>query len=55
MSHLIHIELDRLEGSLVRVIGLIERRGFHIDAMELYDLGEDRRGASVTVRPGRCS
>ena len=51
MSHLIHIELDRLEGSLIRVIGLIERRGFHIDAMELYDLGEDRRGASVTVRP----
>lgn len=51
MSHLIHIELDRLEGSLIRVIGLIERRGFHIDAMELHDLGEDKRGASVTVRP----
>ncbi|HEX7800698.1 MAG TPA: ACT domain-containing protein [Asticcacaulis sp.] len=51
MSHLIHIELDRLEGSLVRVIGLIERRGFHIDALELYGLGEDRRGATVTVRP----
>jgi acetolactate synthase-1/3 small subunit len=48
---LIHIELDRLEGSLIRVIGLIERRGFHIDAMELFDLGDDKRGASVTVRP----
>ncbi|ESQ88477.1 hypothetical protein ABAC460_15705 [Asticcacaulis sp. AC460] len=50
MSHLIHIELDRLEGSLLRVLGLIERRGFHIDQMELYDLGE-KRGLSVTVRP----
>ncbi|MEI9903938.1 MAG: hypothetical protein WDN06_08100 [Asticcacaulis sp.] len=28
MSHLIHIELDRLEGSLLRVLGLVERRGF---------------------------
>ena len=50
MSHLIHIELDRLEGSLLRVLGLIERRGFYIDQMELYDLGE-KRGLSVTVRP----
>ncbi|EGF91369.1 hypothetical protein ABI_27840 [Asticcacaulis biprosthecium C19] len=51
MSHLIHIELDRLEGSLLRVLGLIERRGFHIDEIELYDLGEDKRGLSVTMRP----
>lgn len=51
MSHLIHIELDRLEGSLLRVLGLIERRGFHIDVIELYDLGEDKRGLSVGVRP----
>lgn len=50
MSHLIHIELDRLEGSLLRVLGLVERRGFHIDAAELYDLGE-KRGLSLTVRP----
>ncbi len=51
MSHLIHIELDRLEGSLLRVLGLVERRGFHIDGAELYDLGPDRRGLSLTVRP----
>ncbi|ESQ77616.1 ACT domain-containing protein [Asticcacaulis sp. AC402] len=50
MSHLIHIELDRLEGSLLRVLGLIERRGFHLDQLELYDLGE-KRGLSVTLRP----
>lgn len=50
MSHLIHIELDRLEGSLLRVLGLIERRGFHIDAIEMFDLGADKRGLNVTVR-----
>jgi acetolactate synthase regulatory subunit len=50
MSHLIHIELDRLEGSLLRVLGLIERRGFHIDGIELFDLGETKRGLNVTVR-----
>lgn len=51
MSHLIHIELDRLEGSLLRILGLVERRGFNIDGAELYDLGEDKRGLSLTVRP----
>ena len=50
MSHLIHIELDRLEGSLLRILGLVERRGFFIDGAELYDLGE-KRGLSLTVRP----
>jgi len=51
MSHLIHIELDRLEGTLLRILGLVERRGFHIDQMELYDLGEDKRGLTITARP----
>lgn len=51
MSHLIHIELDRLEGSLLRILGLVERRGFHINELELYDLGEDKRGLTITVRP----
>ena len=50
MSHLIHSELDRKEGSFMRILGLIERRGFHIDALELVDLGEDKRGLNVTVR-----
>jgi acetolactate synthase regulatory subunit len=51
MSHLIHIEIDRLEGTLIRILGLVERRGFHIDELELYDLGEDRRGLTLKVRP----
>lgn len=55
MNHLIHIELDRLEGTLLRILGLVERRGFHIDQMELYDLGEDRRGLTITARPRDAS
>jgi len=55
MSHLIHIELDRLEGSLLRILGLVERRGFHIDAAELYELSEDKRGLTLTVRPRDAS
>jgi len=51
MNHLIHIELDRLEGTLLRILGLVERRGFHIDGLELYDLGEDKRGLTLNVRP----
>ena len=51
MNHLIHIELDRLEGTLLRILGLVERRGFHIEGAELYDLGEDKRGLTLAVRP----
>lgn len=51
MNHLIHIELDRLEGTLLRILGLVERRGFYIDGADLYDLGEDKRGLTLVVRP----
>ncbi|HTQ15233.1 MAG TPA: ACT domain-containing protein [Rhizomicrobium sp.] len=46
----IHIELDRAEGSLQRLIGLIERRGFHIDGMAMAGAGEHRT-VSIEVRP----
>ena len=36
-TFLIHIE--RNEGALQRLIGLIERRGFHIDRMNVADAG----------------
>ncbi|MFT3996880.1 MAG: ACT domain-containing protein [Asticcacaulis sp.] len=51
MSQSIHIEIDRLEGTLLRILGLIERRGFHIDAIELFEIDAETRGLSVTVRP----
>ena len=50
------IQIDRADGSLQRLIGLVERRGFHIDGMALADEGAFRRIA-LTVRgrdAGRC-
>ena len=56
MSDTIHIQIDRADGSLQRLIGLVERRGFHIDGMSMADEGPSRRIA-LTVRgrdSGRC-
>ncbi len=52
----IHIRIDRADGSLQRLIGLVERRGFHIDGMSMADEGAFRRIA-IRVRgrdAGRC-
>ncbi len=39
-TFLVHI--DRTEGALQRLIGLIERRGFDIDRMNVADVGGHR-------------
>jgi len=49
MSDTIHIRIDRADGSLQRLIGLVERRGFHIDGINMADEGAMRRIA-LTVR-----
>lgn len=49
MSDTIHIQIDRADGSLQRLIGLVERRGFHIDGINMADEGATRRIA-LTVR-----
>lgn len=57
MSDTIHIQIDRADGSLQRLIGLVERRGFHIDGMSLSDEGAMRR-VQLQVRgrdEGRCT
>lgn len=51
------IQLDHAEGSLQRLIGLIERRGFHIDQLAVSDAGAHRE-VRVAVRGrdnGRCA
>ena len=56
MSSTIHIQIDRADGSLQRLIGLVERRGFHIDGINMADEGTFRNIA-LTVRgrdAGRC-
>jgi acetolactate synthase-1/3 small subunit len=57
MSDTIHIQIDRADGSLQRLIGLVERRGFHIDAMSLSEEGAMRQ-VRLQVRgrdDGRCT
>jgi acetolactate synthase regulatory subunit len=50
------IQMDHAEGSLQRLIGLVERRGFHIDSMSVINHGAYREvRVAVRVRePGRC-
>jgi acetolactate synthase II small subunit len=60
MNDTLHIHLDRAEGSLQRLIGLIERRGFEIQAMVVGDHDHDiaTRTLKVSVRArdaGRCT
>ncbi|MEQ1817737.1 MAG: ACT domain-containing protein [Terricaulis sp.] len=57
MTSQILIQLDHAEGSLQRLIGLIERRGFHIDQLAVSDAGAHRE-VRVAVRgrdDGRCT
>ena len=57
MTDTIHIQIDRADGSLQRLIGLVERRGFHIDGMSLSDEGAMRR-VQLQIRgrdEGRCT
>lgn len=49
MTDTIQIQIDRADGSLQRLIGLVERRGFHIDGINMADEGDFRRIA-LTVR-----
>ena len=56
MSDTIHIQIDRADGSLQRLIGLVERRGFHIAGINMADEG-GFRNIALTVRgrdAGRC-
>jgi acetolactate synthase II small subunit len=43
------IQIERSEGALQRLIGLIERRGFHIDRMNVADAGAHQE-VRVAVR-----
>ena len=40
MSSTIHIQIDRADGSLQRLIGLVERRGFHIEGVSMAVRGQ---------------
>lgn len=42
MTDTLLIQIDRADGSLQRLIGLIERRGFEIERMSVSDAGAHR-------------
>lgn len=48
---IIHVEIDRAEGTLLRILGLVERRGFFIETMEMCGLGEEMRGLTLGIQP----
>lgn len=53
----LHLHIDRADGSLQRLIGLVERRGFHIDGLSLSEDGSGRR-VEMAVRgrdAARCT
>ena len=43
MRDILNLNIDRADGSLQRLIGLVERRGFHIDGLKLTEAGAERR------------
>lgn len=49
MTDTVHILIDRADGALQRLIGLVERRGFFIDGMNMEPEGAALR-ISLTVR-----
>lgn len=56
-ANTLHLHIDRADGSLQRLIGLVERRGFHIDGLSLCEEGSSRR-VEIAVRgrdAARCT
>ncbi len=56
MRDILNLNIDRADGSLQRLIGLVERRGFHIDGLNVSEAGAERR-VELVVRgrdAGRC-
>ena len=49
MSDTIHIQIDRADGALQRLIGLVERRGFLIDGIDMASEGA-ALNIAMTVR-----
>lgn len=56
MSHSLLVDVDWAEGTLQRLIGLIERRGFEIVDIDMVRIGDVRRiEAIVRARSGERS
>jgi len=49
MKHILHIQLRSSEGAVLRALGLMERRGFRLDACTVGEAGGDGRAMEVSV------
>ena len=54
MKYSLHIQLRSTEGAVLRTIGMIERRGFRIDTMQLSEPAGDGRTLAVSVSSDRA-
>jgi len=55
MNHTLKIQLSGSEGAVIRALGLIERRGYHLDRCSVGETGTNGRAMEVQVsssRPG---
>jgi acetolactate synthase II small subunit len=55
MNHTLHIQLSGVEGSVIRALGLIERRGYSLENCTVSKADADGRRMEVSVsssRPG---
>lgn len=53
MRHQLHIQLRVCEGAIIRTLGLIERRGFRLDAVTVGEAQGDGQSMDVIVSGDR--
>ncbi len=53
MKHTLHIRLRPSEGAVLRTLGLVERRGFLLDSMNVGEATADYRPMAITVNSDR--
>ena len=53
MKHTLHIQLRVCEGAVIRALGMIERRGFRLDAITMGEAQGDGQALQVVVTGDR--
>ena len=50
-GHRLEIDFALNEGALLRVVGLVERRGFEVRGIRMHEAGDGRGALSLDLRP----
>ena len=53
MNYTLHVQLSGCEGSVIRALGLIERRGYRLINCSVTEAGEDGQDMKVCVSSSR--